>query len=61
MTTTLKSIISYDILSLIESFQGSSFGHALSKACQYSLINENLCKGLKYISLKTIHLTYKNA
>ncbi len=33
MTTALKSIVSYDILSLIESFQGSSFGHALFKAC----------------------------
>jgi hypothetical protein len=61
MTTTLKSIISYDILSLIESFQGSFFGHAFSKVCQYTLVNENFCKGLKYVSLKTTHLTYINA
>jgi hypothetical protein len=61
MTTSLKSIVSYDILSLIESFQGSSFGHAFFMTCQYALINENFCKGLKYISIKTTHLTYRNA
>jgi hypothetical protein len=61
MTTTLKFIVSYDILSLIESFQGSSFCHAFSKACQYALTNEFFFKGLKYISVTTTHLTYKNA
>jgi hypothetical protein len=33
MTPTLKFVVSCDILSLIESFQGSCFGHAFSKAC----------------------------
>jgi hypothetical protein len=61
MTIALKSIISYDILSLIESFQGSSFGHAFFMACQYALTNEFFCKGLKYIFIKTTHLTYRNA
>ncbi len=36
MTTTLKSIVSYDMLGLEESFQGTCFGHAFSKACQYA-------------------------
>ncbi len=33
MTKLLKSIVSCDILSLIEFFQGSRFGHAFFKAC----------------------------
>jgi hypothetical protein len=33
MIPTLKLNVSCDILGLIESFQGSCFGHALSKAC----------------------------
>ncbi len=32
MTTSLKSIISCDMLGLEESFQGTCFGHAFSKA-----------------------------
>jgi hypothetical protein len=61
MTIALKSIVSYDILSLIESFQGSFFGHTFFKACQYALINDFFCNGLKYIFVKTTHMTYKNA
>jgi len=35
MTIVLKAVVSYDILSLEESYQGTCFGHAFSKACQY--------------------------
>jgi hypothetical protein len=38
MATTLKSIVSCDILGLEESFQGRCFGHAFSKACQHATI-----------------------
>jgi hypothetical protein len=33
MISTLKSIVSCDILSLAKSFQNSCFGHAFFKAC----------------------------
>ncbi len=33
MTIVLKSVINCNILRLQESFQGSCFGHAFSKAC----------------------------
>jgi len=36
MTTTLKSIVSCDMLGLEESFQDIYFGDACSKACQYT-------------------------
>jgi hypothetical protein len=35
MTTTLKFIVNYEVLGMEESFQGTCFGHAFSKACQY--------------------------
>ncbi len=53
MITTLKSIISCDMLGLEESFQDIYFGHAFSKACQYALIKEILCKYLQYVSIKS--------
>ncbi len=46
MTTTLKSIVSCDMLGLEESFQGICFGHAFSKACQYAIAKEKVCKDL---------------
>jgi hypothetical protein len=46
MTTTLKSIVSFDMLSLEENFQGICFGHAFSKACQYATTEEKVCKNL---------------
>jgi hypothetical protein len=52
MITTLKYVVSCDIR-LIESCQGSCFSHAFSKACQYAPTNENLYKGLKYVSVIT--------
>jgi hypothetical protein len=33
MTIVFKSIISYDIFGLEESFHGTCFGHAFFKAC----------------------------
>ncbi len=38
MATTLKSIVSCDILGLEESFQGTCFGDAFSKVCQHATI-----------------------
>jgi hypothetical protein len=53
MVVALKYVINCDILCLVESFWDSCFGHAFSKACQYVLANEKVCKGLKYVFVKT--------
>ncbi len=53
MTIDFKSVVNCNILRLQESFQGSYFGYAFSKACQYATTNEKVCKGLKYESIKT--------
>jgi hypothetical protein len=44
MTTILKSIVSCDMLGLEENFQGTCFGHAFSKACQYATTKEKFAK-----------------
>jgi len=31
------------------------FGHAFSKACQYAINDEKVCKGFKYVSIKFAH------
>jgi hypothetical protein len=35
-------------LAMMEPFDGSCFGHALSKVCQYATINEKVAHGLSY-------------
>jgi len=37
---------------LEESFQGICFGHAFSKACQYTIIEEKVNKKLQYVPIK---------
>jgi hypothetical protein len=52
MTTSLKSIVSCNVLGLKESFQGTCFDHAFSKVCQYAITYEIFYKGLRYFSIK---------
>jgi len=49
MTTTLKSIVSCDVFSLEKEIQGTCFGHAFFKACQYVIVYEKVRKGLRYV------------
>ncbi len=52
MIVALKSIVNCEALGVTESFQGTCFGHAFSKACQHSTSNQKMCKGFKYVSIK---------
>jgi hypothetical protein len=52
MTLALKSVVSCDVLGLEESFQSTCFGHAFLKVCWYVIVDEKVCKGLWYISIK---------
>jgi hypothetical protein len=47
ITTTLKSIVSYESLSMMECFQGTYFEHAFFKAYQYAIVEEIVSRGLK--------------
>jgi hypothetical protein len=44
MCTTLKSIISCEVLGLGDSFQGIIFGHAFFKSCQCATTYEKFAK-----------------
>jgi hypothetical protein len=53
MTMALKIVVNCDILGLEESFNGTCFGHVFSKTYQYAIIEEKICKNLKFISIKS--------
>ncbi len=53
MTMALRIVVNCDILGLEENFNGTCFGHIFSKTCQYAIIEENICKNLKFISIKS--------
>ncbi len=38
----------YEALGLDENFQGTCFGHAFVKACQYVTIDEKTCKNMRF-------------
>jgi hypothetical protein len=44
MITTLKLVLSRDVLGLEESFHGTCFGHAFFKTYQYATINDFFAK-----------------
>jgi len=50
----LKPIVSCNILGLEESYQGTCFGHAFSKAYQYATINVKVCKDFTYVFIKNV-------
>jgi hypothetical protein len=53
MTIVLKYVVNCEVLGMEESFQGTCFGHAFSKACQYRTTKEKVCKNLKHIYIKS--------
>jgi len=53
MTSALKFIVNCESLGLEESFQGTCFGHAFSKACSYGIVKEKIYINLKYVSIKS--------
>jgi len=38
----------------VESYQGTCFGHAFSKAYQYAMIDVKVCKDFTYLSIKNV-------
>jgi hypothetical protein len=51
----LKLVVNYEALGR-GSYQGTCFGHAFSKACQYVIVDEKVCRSLKHVSLKFAHV-----
>jgi hypothetical protein len=53
MTTILKFVVDCEVLGMEESFQGTCFGHAFSKTCQYGKAKDFFGKNLKHIFIKS--------
>jgi hypothetical protein len=53
----LKSIVSCDDLGIPKSLEGVYFGHAFSKAYQYTNVDEKLSYGLQPVSIKVVKST----
>jgi hypothetical protein len=51
MTTTLKSIISWEALNLSTPFNGTCFWHAMNKIVQYVTTNDKVSKDLGTINI----------
>jgi len=48
----LKIVVNCDVLKLEKNFNGTHFGCAFSKTCQYVAIEEKICKDLKFVFIK---------
>jgi hypothetical protein len=59
MTNLLKQIVSYEKLKILAPFKNVCFGHALSKACQYAIFDENVSLGLQPMDLKSVYFLIK--
>jgi hypothetical protein len=49
MMATLKLVVSYETLGVVESFQRTCFGQV---SLRLATSKNNMCKGFKYISIK---------
>jgi hypothetical protein len=56
MIGVLKFVVNCKYLGIEESLQGTCFGHAFSKACQYGTAEEKNCKNLKYVYIKSTQI-----
>jgi hypothetical protein len=56
----LISIVSCNNLDLLEPFDGTCFGHALSIVCKYVIANEKVPIGLPFVFIKAIQSSIQN-
>jgi hypothetical protein len=56
MKVASKLVVNYEAWSMIQSFIGTCFRHAFSKAFQHSTYDERVSKGIKYVSIKLVQV-----
>lgn len=60
MATILQSIVDCEPLKLLRVYDGTCFGHLMSKACQYVTNDDKIFSRLKSVNVKDAHmLVYK--
>jgi hypothetical protein len=52
MASALCSIIDCQHLRLLKVYEGTCFGHVMSKACQYATNDDKVSKGLVQVNVK---------
>jgi len=52
MATTMHSIIDYEPLKIHRVYEGTCFGHVMSKTCQYATNDDKIFVGLRNVSVK---------
>jgi hypothetical protein len=57
LAQALTSMVSCGPLALVALWQGSCFGHAFNKTCQYVYNDINVCVGFREVSLKATQST----
>lgn len=60
MATTLKSMISCEVLDLKSLFDSACFGHAMSMATQYDTNDDKISMDLKPISVKSSQTSFQS-
>jgi hypothetical protein len=60
MATTLKSLISCEVLDLKSLFDSACFGHAMSMATQYDTNDDKISMDLKPISVKSSQTSFQS-
>jgi hypothetical protein len=55
MAIVLYSIVDYKPLNLLRVYEGTCFGHIMSKACQYATNDDKILAGLKSVNVKYAH------
>ncbi len=60
MIVALKSVISCEALNLPQPFNGTYFGHALSKAVQYATNDNKIFKDLVLINVKSTQTSFQS-
>lgn len=55
LTMALTSIVSCVPPMLSQPYATISYGHAMSKCCQYATNDLNMCNGMKKVSIKATH------
>jgi hypothetical protein len=52
MVVAMHSIIDYEPLKILRVYEGTCFGHVMSKACQYATNDNKISIGLRNVSVK---------
>jgi hypothetical protein len=58
LTWAISSVVSCAVLGLTTPWQGSCFGHAFNKACQYAYNDANVCFSFRKVNLRPHNLPY---